>query len=110
MGHYEVLANLRIGFRWQLQLAELEQSFVSGTETIPAIRRKLEELWPNASKNRSWCVERAKTDARTAILCSKLAGCAGHLLEQERGRDVLIEWREDAVEGIARALQEGSLS
>jgi tetratricopeptide (TPR) repeat protein len=114
----ELLNRLRAGFAWQSQLAELEQSFDQGTARIDEIRQKLADLWPNVSLTQSWAVKQAKDDPRAAILCSKLAGCAGRLLEQELGslllvveggRPMLIRWREEAVEAIARYLPEGRL-
>ena len=114
----ELLSRLRAGFRWQTELAELEQSFVRATAKIDEIRQKLVDLWPNVNLTQSWAAKRAKDDVRAAILCSKLAGCAGRLLEQELGslllmvqggRPLLIRWREEAVEAIAGYLPEGRL-
>lgn len=105
MNEAETITSLTAGFGWQTELAEIEQAFALGTLDVDSIRREFEEeLWPNITKTRNWCVEQAKTDARAAILCSKLAGCAGSFLDKERGRQVLIEWREDAVDAIAATL------
>lgn len=114
----ELDGRLRAGFEWQSQLAELEQSFVQRKAEIREIRQQLADLWPHVKLTHSWSVKRAKDDARAAILCSKLAGCAGQLLEQELGslllsqeggRPMLIRWREEAVEAIASYLPEGRL-
>jgi len=101
-GSKKTIVRLRLGFHCQLRLAELEQSFIQGSLPIDQIRDDFERVvWPNAKAMRAWCVGQAKHDVRAAILCSKLAGCAGYLLDQEHGRQLLIQWREDAVEAIA---------
>jgi len=109
-GSKKTIVRLRLGFHCQLRLAELEQSFIQGSLPIDQIRDDFERVvWPNAKAMRAWCVGQAKHDVRAAILCSKLAGCAGYLLDQEHGRQLLIQWREDAVEAIAGYLPEGRL-
>jgi tetratricopeptide (TPR) repeat protein len=105
----EIITNLKAGFRWQARLGELERSFLSGTATISKIRMELNDVWANAVKVRTWSVVQARTDVRAAILCSKLAGCAGQLLDAERGRHVLIQWREDAVDAITPHVSKGQL-
>lgn len=49
------------------------------------------------------CADHLINDERAAVLCSKFAGVAGHLLDRKLSRLDLIRWREEGLEGARRA-------
>jgi len=103
------IANLIAAFHCQQRLHALETEFQNSSGSRSSARQALRELWPHARKSFYWCAEKKDEDIRAAIACGKMAGVAGHLLEQERGRHQLIEWREIAVQGTERAVARGGL-
>jgi tetratricopeptide (TPR) repeat protein len=107
MGEVLDMTNLIAAFMCQQRLYELNMEFVRPGGNKRAARNGLREYWPHARKAFRWCAERIDQDFRAAIACEKIAGVAGQLLEQERGRHLLIEWRELAVRSAERAIASG---
>src|SRR5271166_1516591 len=109
MGDFNVRAHLMAAFHCQTQLYELEVDFLANRRPYYEIRKDLHKLWPHAVITFQWCSAASATDVRAAIMCGKLAGVAGSLLQETRGRHLLIEWREAAVVGAMRAIERGGL-
>ena len=109
MGEQQTRAHLIAAFYCQTKLYELEVAFLTNQKPHQDIRKELDNIWPHAFLSFQWCAASAPNDVRAALMCGKLAGVAGHLLQETKGRLVLIEWREAAVAGAMRALERGNL-
>lgn len=93
---------LRWAFRCQSLLHKMEQEFhASGGD--PKALRDLRATWSQISDKQRWCVEHSDTDVRAAIMCSKLAGVGGSLLDLHLSRFDLIRWREAGLAGARKA-------
>ncbi len=109
MGEAADITQLTMAFFCQQRLYELNTEFLTPGGNKLAVRKRFQEFWPHARRVFQWCADRIETDVRAALACDKIAGVAGQLLEQERGRHQLIDWREVAVRGTDRAIASGKV-
>ena len=109
MAEVGTIAQLRKAYHYSMVLHELELQSRRGTRPSRPTHRDLEKEWPQIASAQAWCAAQAATDVRAAIMCSKLAGVAGTLLDGVKGRATLIRWRTEAVAGAERALARSDL-
>lgn len=91
-------------FEFQMILHELDQEYQSCEGNSSEVLKELEREWGQISHFQNWCVQQLETDDGAAIMCSKLAGVGGNLLNQFQSLSQLdlIRWREAGLAGARK--------
>lgn len=82
---------------FQMRIDNLERQFRSGSDDSLRALEALRRDWGQISKCLRWCLDHLETDSGAAIMCSKLAGVGGQLLDHHLSRLELIRLREVAL-------------
>ena len=77
---------LSLATYYQKALQELEQRYAGATISTQEIRAEFQQDWQQIERVHDWCAANAEQDVGAAVLCSKFAGVAGTLLENQLSR------------------------
>jgi hypothetical protein len=76
---------IHVSMDQQQRLHELETAFIASPRHAVSVRRDLNKAWPQLEYSFEELSEAMDSDIR-AVVCTKLTGVAGHLLDTTRGR------------------------